>query len=1335
MDARDDRHVPHSRTRRPLAEAWHRPHRLRRRVALAVLTICAVLAPLSGHAIAQGSQGPIMYPSGVGADLGESPTTLGIRPSAGDNPDGLQTGTLDGRSYWKTNHAAGTTYFRFELDPDFTSRLDTTELMVSLTYRDEGTGALVLWDEPASGESPRGEFALADTGEWRTQTLALHGEVPEAFRVELASESPERDFLVSSIRVGAVGASVELGPTPVQSGITPRAGDNPAGLVTGVLDGRGYWKTNHAAPPPATTYLYMNVADTFAYDVRARVLVSVDYYAAGTGRFRLQYDSPGDELADMFKNSEVVAYDDTQSWQTYTFTLEDAIMTNRSNGSDFRISTDGEADLAVAAVRVAIVAAELDPTEGLRKLITEAERVHRTAREGDRDGQYPEGSKAELAAAIDAAQQVVDRPDATEEEIKAALHALDDALQSFLASVIDTNIAEGAEATASSSAAGSSPASAVDGDSQTAWTSDSGTSGEWLQIDLGKAQPVNDVRVVWGTPASPDYVVEVSADGEHYTAVGQHGANSGQLIRTAFENTKARFVRVTTTGYAEGADRVAIRELQVRNERVVRPDPVLVKTRYPTEDLVVADFDVADYGADPTGVADSTKAIQNALYDCYDAGGGTVWLGAGTYRVTDTLEVHAFCTLRGDRRDPDRGRGDYGTVVLADLPPGDDGPVLFRIGGSAGVMGVTTYYPRQSATDPVPYNYTFEIPGGAWIGTRNYMMATVSDVTMLNSYRGIGISTMPSDSGAAPSGGQVHESSTIRNVKGTVLYEGVRAYNGADVGTWENVRFNNSYWAEAERAFNPPRRTDLDAWTRAHGTGFVLGDLEWEQLYRIEAEDYATGIKIVPGQRISFAGSFVEPSIRRTDVALEVEHADARWGLVVAGGRLQGSTNAIANHSDAFVKVTGTKLDGGTQGTVHVMSGKPPTYEPKPLPKPSRARLYDATTEPFNAPRGVGYVPSQDATAQIQRALDRAGAEGGGIVYLPAGWYRIESRLRVPAKVELRGASPVPNRDQLGASGGTVLLAYEGRQTDQPETAPALVTLDGDRAGVRGLRVFYPENNPASPDGLVPYPYAIRAVGTGTYVVNVGLPNAWNGVDLSSPRSDRFVVRKLTGAIFRHAVTVGPNAGGRIEGVLSNGNAVMRVGYALPRWAIERDVFPLVIDKYMRRQAQLISVDGARDLTVLNAFGYGFHDGLTVDSGQVTAWNFGTDNLGEDGYTVRVRGDGSADVTVTNLLRYNGTTSTGPARLLNIMVINMVQHSVSVAAAPQDGGTVEIAGNETEPGRYEAGSQVTVTARAARGYTFQHWSLDGDVISQDPTVSVTVDRDLTLTATFAPKAT
>lgn len=45
-------------------------------------------------------------------------------------------------------------------------------------------------------------------------------------------------------------------------------------------------------------------------------------------------------------------------------------------------------------------------------------------------------------------------------------------------------------------------------------------------------------------------------------------------------------------------------------------------------------FDVTAHGADPTGAADSTTAIQNAINAATAAGGGVVWLPAGTYRLS-----------------------------------------------------------------------------------------------------------------------------------------------------------------------------------------------------------------------------------------------------------------------------------------------------------------------------------------------------------------------------------------------------------------------------------------------------------------------------------------------------------------------------------------------------------------------------------------------------------------------------------------------------------------------------------------------------------------------------
>ncbi|MGW6276352.1 discoidin domain-containing protein [Kribbella sp. NPDC055071] len=1258
---------------------------------LPALLLSSVIAVPAAHAAT-------MYPSGVGADLGPTPTTLGIKPAAGDDPAGLRTGTEQGKTFWQTNQAANTGYLEFDVDRDYVDEIGTDDVLVTVTYLDAGSGTLKLqYDAASNPQADATDVQLTNTNQWKTGVFSLTdiGFTNRLGDADVRVFGGSGDITLAGLRISTAGASIQLGASPIQSGITPRAGDDASHLITGVQDGRPYWQTDHTAPAPGTNFFYMNIADTYLYDNHSLVLVSIDYFDEGNGQFGLHYDSPGETIPEKFKNSEVVRYGDTKTWKTYTFALPDAVMTNRSNGSDFRIHNgDGAVDLKVAAVRVAKVATTLNVTEGLLDLIDQAARTEKAAREGTRDGQFPVGSRATFRTAIDDARAVAATPGVTDVQVKAALQTLQAALDAFTAKEIDTNFAPTGTASASS---GTGATSVNDRNHNTAWTSGQGDS--WLQVDLGKPRPVNDVRVEWAQSYSPDYTVQVSNDGTKFTTVGRTGSpGANQFSMTRFATTKARYVRVAMTGSAE----FIVKELELRQSPVVTPEPHLVTTVNPTEDGVIADFDATQYGADRTGRRDSTQAIQQAIYACQDAGGGTVWLPAGSYKVTDTIEVHAFCTLRGDH-----GKApNYGTIVIADLPSGDDGPSLFRIGGSAGVLGVTTYYPNQNATNPVPYGYTFEIPGGAWIGNENYMMSTVSDVTMLNSYRGIGVSTMPNDHGNAPSSGQVHESTTIRNVNGTALFEGARAYNGADVGTWENVAFSNSYWSSAPRAYQPPARTALDAWTRAHGTGLVLGDLEWDQFYRISLSDYHVGIHVVAGQRAQFTGSFLQPDVRRTDTGLLVDVMDDRWGMTLAGGHVDGG---ITNNSAGYVKVTGTEVVGAVSGTVHRMSGAAPTYDQRPLPKPVQ-KLYVV-----DAPHGVGYLPTADATREVQKVLDRAGRAGGGIVYLPAGWYRISTHLSVPAKVELRGASAVPNRDQGGASYGTVLQAFE------KDTQTALITLQ-NRAGVRGLRVFYPENNPGKAEGVVPYPYAIRGHAGGNYVINAGFPNAWDGIDLSG---NDVVVRKIAGAFFDHAISIGAGRNGRVEGVLSNGNAVTRVGYQQPYWMNEGNIFELVIDKYMRKTAKIVTVDGARGLTLLNVFAYGFHDGLVVNSGQVDAFNLGTDNLGADGHTIAVT---SGDVEATNLARYNGATLAGPATLHNVMVINVVQRAIKVHA--NGPGAVTIAGNESEPGTYEVGAQVTVTATPSSDSVFQNWTVDGTVVSTEPSYTFTVSTDQVLTANF-----
>lgn len=677
----------------------------------------------------------------------------------------------------------------------------------------------------------------------------------------------------------------------------------------------------------------------------------------------------------------------------------------------------------------------------------------------------------------------------------------------------------------------------------------------------------------------------------------------------------------------------------------------IVHPEHPTADIVVADYDlVSDYGADATGARDASAAIQQALDDCYTGGGGTVWVPAGTYRVTRSILVKPFCTLRGDWQDPDADLGagsQYGTVIRAELLAGDR--PLFLVGGSAGLMGVTVYYPDQNASNPVPYGWAIEIRGngdslGTAGGNHNYHASSVVNVTLLNAYKGIGVNAPPYEK-------SVHELSRVENVKGTALYQGLDARNCADVGTWRGITFNNRYWADAPAAYNPPPRGALDAWTRANGTAFTLADVEWDSFYDISAEGYNVGIRFVPGARISFAGQFAWAQITDCDVAV---HADANsidarspnWGASFLRSVLEGSVAAVRNNAVGHIHIADSTLTGGIRGwsarrvSVTSPGTSPAAYtEIGAPPRPARAVLYDVSQAPYNAPATLGAAPTGDAdagdaSAAIQRALDDAGRDGGGIVYLPAGWYRIKTHLAVPANVELRGSSSVLNRSQGTLSNGTVLWAYQ-----EGTGSPALITLQGRTSGVRGLRVFYPGNGFAVPESWKIYPPAIRVSGVqDAYVVNVAIENGYQGVVVEAG-SDRHYLKNVVGATTHGLIRVGASAEGWIEDCHSNLNFWPRNAYGITPWIEEgsREVFWGSLLATRKANAPLIRVENAANEHMLNNFVYGGQHGVYLDRAAAEIVNIGSDNVG--GYTV-ISEPGGAPVRVMNSMRYNGQGNT-----------------------------------------------------------------------------------------------
>ena len=630
--------------------------------------------------------------------------------------------------------------------------------------------------------------------------------------------------------------------------------------------------------------------------------------------------------------------------------------------------------------------------------------------------------------------------------------------------------------------------------------------------------------------------------------------------------------------------------------------PVIIDTVYPTEDVVVADIIAtqAPYNADNTGKNDATAAIQKAIDDCFLNGGGTVWLPEGEYRVTGNIYIRKFVTLRGDYQDPDMGN-DYGTIIIADVESSDKmRPSLFTIAASAGAVGLTVWYPEQSIENVKPYPYTFYVEGND-----DYMLQTIKNCTLLNSYRGIGGSSQ-CELGIS----EIHEMMTIENVKGTCLYEGVNITNSADVDTIKTLYISNRYWADAGEKFNAPDEEKIDAYTRKNGYGLVIGDLEWPNIADVEVSDMLYGINFRPGFRYVFSGQFGDLRITDCDYGIFIEQGAINrrgktWGLAIANSIVEGSVYAIIQEDYSSVQLTNVKVEGKVKSH---WDGEP--IKQYKTDTSSLSPDYHIT---YKKPDSFLYIVEADKTgktdisADIQKQLDEA-KNTGGVVYLPAGLYRLDKPITVPQGVELRGSSSVPVRCQRGCSNGTLILSYYGySENDKP-----LITLDGDNAGLNGLRIDYPLNNPVDDSGkyLKTSP-AVYSKSDNIYVTNCTITLSATGIELEG--CENAFLKKVIGCCIEGMFNFKNCKNGIIEGCHQNANTLPRNGYEnfdipeLKNRVKEENIFAYFFIPVGRIQTTFIALDTCENITVFNTFIYGGKSFLNAKDSTATFVNVGHD--------------------------------------------------------------------------------------------------------------------------------
>ena len=134
---------------------------------------------------------------------------------------------------------------------------------------------------------------------------------------------------------------------------------------------------------------------------------------------------------------------------------------------------------------------------------------------------------------------------------------------------------------------------------------------------------------------------------------------------------------------------------------------------------------------------------------------------------------------------------------------------------------------------------------------------------------------------------------------------------------------------------------------------------------------------------------------------------------------------------------------------------------------------------------GADRTGKEDCTEMIQACLTVVGNNGGGTVYLPAGYYRVEDVLDIPAGVTLRGEWMSPDEGGLGK--GTILMSYANRGLSQ-DTDPGFISMNSTST-LRNISVWYPEQSATNPQ---PYPNTIKGSGH-TVVMNVTLYNSYKG--------------------------------------------------------------------------------------------------------------------------------------------------------------------------------------------------------------------------------------------------
>ncbi|MCP4190796.1 MAG: hypothetical protein GY768_09215, partial [Planctomycetaceae bacterium] len=298
--------------------------------------------------------------------------------------------------------------------------------------------------------------------------------------------------------------------------------------------------------------------------------------------------------------------------------------------------------------------------------------------------------------------------------------------------------------------------------------------------------------------------------------------------------------------------------------RVIAEDP-----KFPTDDVIVAFCSVADsqykLPADPS-TSDCTPAIQRALDDASAAGGGTVFLPEGRYRLEGMLTIASNVFLRGRWSPIGPDRPAAGTILMIHNQEHEQS-VLLK-GSGCGVRDLTFWHPDQPIAES-----TASLSESPLVILGQAGVVTIENITLVNPGRGIDLS----------------QASTccLRGIYGSPLHCGLSADRSYAVSRYDSIHFSPDYWTWSGLPGSPPEGGAHADYMRKHGTGLHIYEMDGFYAGFSKISGYQKGLHFERGVSGDDAsGELAYFAVADGGTALDVEDAK---GFRIVGSTLEGS--------------------------------------------------------------------------------------------------------------------------------------------------------------------------------------------------------------------------------------------------------------------------------------------------------------------------------------------------------------------------------------------------------------------------------------------------------------